>query len=98
MGNFQFGQSKNIIDPIFGSVQTISTAYGSIISTSFGELNLIYVEDGWKLWKKNDANIKTNLTDIITSFIYSCLTSFVEIVMGKEKSIIVLDSQVKSTE
>ena len=52
MGNFQFGQSKNIIDPIFGSVQTISTAYGSIISTSFGELNLIYVEDGWKLWKK----------------------------------------------
>ena len=51
-----------------------------------------------KIVKKNDANIKTNLTDIITSFIYSCWTSFVEIVMGKEKSIIVLDSQVKSTE
>ena len=26
VGNFQSGQSKNIIDPIFGSVQTISTA------------------------------------------------------------------------
>ena len=48
---------------------------------------------------KDVANIKTNLTNIITSLIYpSSWTSFVEIVMGKEMSIIVLDSQVKSTE
>jgi len=48
---------------------------------------------------KDVANIKTNLTNIITSLIYPCSwTSFVEIVMGKEMSIIVLDSQVKSTE
>lgn len=110
VGNFQFEQSKNIIDPIFGSWQTISTAYLSLISFSSGEKELMYVGDAclrhrwqnkceWQFrpFSQKDLLVKMspNLQYVVNIQIY---ISFADKVIGKEMSLNVLDSQVKSTD